>query len=89
MVLAAIVPISVWIYHGTAFDSIVGADRPGAGGFRGALVVSTSRSTTAYELDRLSDNILFGLAGLAVSSWSIGGFLTVRRGRSCKLRCSS
>jgi hypothetical protein len=65
ILLAAVVPVSVWIYHGTAFDSIVGAIGRALQAFEGALVVSTSRSTTAFELDHLGDDILFGFAGLA------------------------
>ena len=65
VLLAAVVPVAVWIYHGTAFDSIIGAIAKAMDAFEGALVVNTSRSATAYELDRLSDNILFGFAGLA------------------------
>lgn len=65
ILLATVVPIAVWIYHGTAFDSIVGAIDTALHSFEGALVVNTSRSATSYELDHLSDNILFGCAGLS------------------------
>ena len=48
VLLAVVAPIAVWIYHGTAFDTLIPSIAEAMQAFEGALVVSTTRPTAAY-----------------------------------------